>query len=61
MVGSAVVRALEKRGQDQVLTRTRQELDLTDPVAVEKWFAAEKPEQVIDAAAHQLGTGLDCQ
>jgi len=55
MVGSAVVRALEKRGQDQVLTRTRQELDLTDPVAVEKWFAAEKPEQVIDAAARVGG------
>ena len=55
MVGSAVVRALQKRGQDQVLTRTRQELDLTDPVAVEKWFAAEKPEQVIDAAARVGG------
>ena len=55
MVGSAVVRALQKRGQDQVLTRTRQELDLTDPLAVEKWFAAEKPEQVIDAAARVGG------
>ena len=55
MVGSAVVRALQKRGQDQVLTRTRQELDLTDPVAVEKWFAAKKPEQVIDAAARVGG------
>ena len=55
MVGSAVVRALQKRGQDQVLTRTRQELDLTDPIAVEKWFAAEKPEQVIDAAARVGG------
>jgi len=43
MVGSAVVRALQNRDQDQVLTRTRQELDLTDPSAVEKWFAAEKP------------------
>jgi GDP-L-fucose synthase len=55
MVGSAVVRALQKRGQDQVLTRTRQELDLTDPAAVEKWFAVEKPEQVIDAAARVGG------
>jgi len=55
MVGSAVVRALQKRGQDQVLTRTRQELDLTDPTAVEKWFAVEKPEQVIDAAARVGG------
>ena len=55
MVGSAVLRALEKRGRDEVLTRTRQELDLTDPVAVEKWFAREKPEQVIDAAARVGG------
>jgi len=55
MVGSAVLRALQKRGQDQVLIRTRQELDLTDPLAVEKWFTAEKPEQVIDAAARVGG------
>jgi GDP-L-fucose synthase len=55
MVGSAVVRALQKRGQDQILTRTRQELDLTDPVQVEKWFNQEKPDQVIDAAARVGG------
>lgn len=55
MVGSAVVRALQKRGQDQILTRTRQELDLTDPVLVEKWFSKEKPHQVIDAAARVGG------
>lgn len=55
MVGSAVVRALEKQGQDQIFTRTRQELDLTDPVQVEKWFEREKPEQVIDAAARVGG------
>ena len=55
MVGSAVVRALLKRGGDQILTRTRQELDLTDPVQVEKWFNQEKPDQVIDAAARVGG------
>jgi GDP-L-fucose synthase len=55
MVGSAVVRALQKRGQNQILTRTRQELDLTDPVQVEKWFNQEKPDQVIDAAARVGG------
>jgi len=55
MVGSAVVRALQRRGQDQILTRTRQELDLTDPVQVEKWFNQEKPDQVIDAAARVGG------
>ena len=55
MVGSAVVRALEKRGRDLVLTRSRQELDLTHAVEVEKWFAREKPDQVIDAAARVGG------
>jgi len=55
MVGSAVVRALEKRGRDRVLTRSRQELDLTHAVEVEKWFAREKPDQVIDAAARVGG------
>ncbi|NCY21227.1 GDP-L-fucose synthase [bacterium] len=55
MVGSAVVRALQARGRDQILTRTRQELDLTDPVEVEKWFTREKPDQVIDAAARVGG------
>jgi len=55
MVGSAVVRALAKRGCDQILTRTRQELDLTHAGEVEKWFAREKPDQVIDAAARVGG------
>ncbi|NDC79809.1 MAG: GDP-L-fucose synthase [Verrucomicrobia bacterium] len=55
MVGSAVLRALQKAGCDEILTRSRQELDLTDPLAVERWFAHEKPDQVIDAAARVGG------
>ena len=55
MVGSAVVRALEKKGGYQILTRTRAELDLTDPKAVSNWFEREKPDQVIDAAARVGG------
>jgi GDP-L-fucose synthase len=55
MVGSAVVRALEKKGGYQILTQTRAELDLTDPKAVSNWFEKEKPEQVIDAAARVGG------
>jgi len=55
MVGSAVVRALEKKKGTMVLTQTRQQLDLTDPVAVDRWFAKEKPEQVVDAAARVGG------
>jgi len=54
-VGSAVVRALEKKTGTTVLTQTRQQLDLTDPVAVDHWFAKEKPEQVVDAAARVGG------
>jgi len=55
MVGSAVVRALKKKGGCEILTRTRAELDLTDSSAVARWFQKEKPEQVIDAAARVGG------
>jgi len=55
MVGSAVVRALEKKSGYQILTRTRAELDLTDSKAVSSWFKNEKPDQVIDAAARVGG------
>jgi len=55
MVGSAVVRALEKKGGYQILTRTRAELDLTDAGAVAKWFNKEKPDNVINAAARVGG------
>jgi GDP-L-fucose synthase len=55
MVGSAVVRALQKKGGCEILTRTRAELDLTDSGAVTKWFQKEKPDQVIDAAARVGG------
>jgi GDP-L-fucose synthase len=49
------VRALEKKGGVEILTRTRAELDLTDAGAVAKWFSKEKPDQVIDAAARVGG------
>jgi GDP-L-fucose synthase len=55
MVGSAVVRALEIKGGYQILTRTRAELDLTDPKAVSNWFSKEKPDEVIDSAARVGG------
>ncbi|HLF97407.1 MAG TPA: GDP-L-fucose synthase [Methylococcaceae bacterium] len=51
LVGSAIVRALEARGYSAIVTRTRQELDLTDYAAVREFFAAERPFCVIDAAA----------
>jgi len=51
LVGSAVVRALEARGGAQVLTRTRQELDLTDQAAVRRFMDQERPQAVVLAAA----------
>src|SRR5436305_10067274 len=51
MVGSALTRALESRGFANLLTRDRRHLDLTDSAAVAKFFAKEKPEVVIFAAA----------
>jgi len=51
MAGSAICRALEARGYGNVLTASRQELDLLDPVAVAAWFAAQRPEVVVLAAA----------
>ncbi len=51
LVGSAICRALAAAGHDTLITRTRAELDLCDGAAVERFFAAEKPEFVFLAAA----------
>lgn len=53
MVGSAIVRHLLVQGQpaDRIVTRTHAELDLTNQVAVNQFFSAEKPDQVYLAAA----------
>ena len=51
LVGSALMRQLEKRGCTNLITRTHAELDLTDQVAVHNFFAQEKPEYVLLAAA----------
>ncbi|QWE00757.1 GDP-L-fucose synthase [Polynucleobacter sp. JS-Mosq-20-D10] len=51
MVGSAIVRALQKDGYRNIITRTRAQLDLTNQAAVSEFFAAEKPDQVYVAAA----------
>lgn len=51
MVGSAIVRRLEKDGFDNLILRTSSELDLRDQAAVEKFFADTKPEYVFLAAA----------
>ena len=51
MVGSAIVRVLHAEGQTHILTRSHEELDLTDQAAVRDFFANEKPDQVYLAAA----------
>jgi GDP-L-fucose synthase len=51
MVGSAIVRILQRRGETRLITRSHAELDLTDQAAVRAFFEAEKPEQVYLAAA----------
>jgi len=51
MVGSAIVRQLEKRDDIEIVIRTRQELDLTSQQAVLEFFQTEKIEQVYLAAA----------
>jgi GDP-L-fucose synthase len=47
LVGSAVVRRLQAGGFTNVLTATRDELDLRDQAAVDRWFAANRPEYVV--------------
>ena len=51
LVGSAVTRALQKQGYNNFLTRTHTELELTDQRAVAEFFATEKPDVVVLAAA----------
>lgn len=51
MVGSAIVRTLTKQGYTNIITRTRQALDLTNQKAVSDFFEEEKPEYVFLAAA----------
>ena len=51
MVGSAIFRALQKKGQTNIVTRTHVELDLTNQADVQQFFAQEKPTQVYLAAA----------
>ena len=51
LVGSAIVRRLEGDGFENLIVRTRKEVDLTDPRAVDMFFETEKPEYVFLAAA----------
>jgi GDP-L-fucose synthase len=51
LVGSAICRSLRQHGFERLLLRTRAELDLTDAVAVRRFFEQERPAHVFLAAA----------
>ena len=51
MVGSAIIRALEKAGDAEIITRTRSELDLLDQAAVFRFFNQHAVDEVYLAAA----------
>ncbi len=51
MVGSAIVRQLQRSGYTNIVTRTHKELDLCRQDEVERFFATERPEYVFLAAA----------
>ena len=51
LVGSALMRQLQKQGYSNIVTRTHAEMDLTNQQTVTDFFAKEKPEYVFLAAA----------
>lgn len=55
LVGSAILKNLKTKGYTNFVLRTHAELDLTDQVAVNEFFATEKPEYVFLSAAHVGG------
>ena len=55
MIGSAIVRRLEKSGYHNLILTTREDLDLRDQAAVSRFFARQLPEFVFVAAARSGG------
>ena len=55
MAGSGIVRNLRAKGYENLVLRTRAELNLLDARAVKEFFGAERPEVVVDAAARVGG------
>ncbi|SEJ83184.1 GDP-L-fucose synthase [Dyadobacter sp. SG02] len=51
MVGSAILRKLEKEGFNNIITKTSSELDLRNQADVREFFQAERPEYIFLAAA----------
>jgi GDP-L-fucose synthase len=61
LVGSAIVRELEKQGYTNILMRCRKDLDLMNQLATENFFKKEKPEYVFCAAAKVGGIWANLQ
>ena len=59
MVGSAIVRELQRQGYNNLVLRTHKELNLCRQEQVEAFFEAEKPEYVFLAAAKVGGIGAN--
>ena len=59
MVGSAIVRELQRQGYNNLVLRTHKELDLCRQEQVEAFFEAEEPEYVFLAAAKVGGIGAN--
>jgi GDP-L-fucose synthase len=59
LVGASLLRALKKRGVNEILTQTRSELDLTDGPSTKAYLEAQRPEIVIVAAARVGGIGAN--
>lgn len=55
LVGSAMLRRLQSLGFSNIVTRSRDVLDLLDPGAVQEFFATERPQHVVLAAARVGG------
>jgi GDP-L-fucose synthase len=55
MVGSAIVRQLEKSGYNDIIIKSSKELDLRNQALVDDFFKREQPHVVIDAAARVGG------
>jgi len=61
MVGSAIYRALQKKGLSNILTHSRNELDLSNQASVEDFFSSQKIDYVIIAAAKVGGINANNQ
>lgn len=59
MVGSACVRDLTSAGYSNIIVRTHHELDLLDPKSVRDFYASEKPDVALIAAAKVGGIGAN--